>query len=114
MKNCVERSLVYSTEIIIKLIPSTDKEIQMVAFESLALVFDKSRDYYSGQRTVYRQSLGAPEAHANCIKLSLLNNFWATSEMLAEMEQPKMKSLLVEKLTWFYDGKVHSPNRIVI
>ena len=45
---------------------------------------------------------------SDCIKLSLLNNFWATTENLTDMDLPKMKSLLVQKLSWYYDGKIHS------
>ncbi len=96
MKNCIERSLLYSTEIIVKLIPSDNEEIQMVAFESLALVFDKSREYYSGQRNVYRQSLGAPEVHARCIKhFNDCQGFTVVYKALKDREWPGAENMKV-------------------
>ena len=44
----------------------------------------------------------------NCIELSLINNFWATEVELLAMEEADVSNLLIQKLNYYYDGKVHS------
>ena len=45
---------------------------------------------------------------SDCIEQSLINNFWATTEELASMEEADINNLLVQKLNYYYDSQVHS------
>ena len=45
---------------------------------------------------------------SDCIEQSLINNFWASSEELAAMEEADINNLLVQKLNYYYDSQIHS------
>ena len=40
--------------------------------------------------------------------MSLINNFWAKLEDIDGLDPPKLKSMLIKKLSKYYDGSIHS------
>ena len=40
--------------------------------------------------------------------MSLINNFWAKLEDIDGLDPPKLKSMLIKKLSKYYDGNIHS------
>ena len=44
----------------------------------------------------------------NCISLGLINNYWADLEDIQTLDPPAIKTMLIKKLSKYYDGNIHS------
>ena len=45
---------------------------------------------------------------SNCLTLSLINNNWANWADIEGLDSPKIKTMLIKKLSKYYDGNIHS------
>ena len=95
-KSKITESLLLATRIIVSVIRMHNTPVQMSAFETLALIFDKRKNFYIGQRTVYRNVPGAPEVHAECIRIFIESGGFAiVFEALKNKEWPGAENIKV-------------------